>query len=75
MDNWHSKHETLFGSDLDERVKLWQQSIQPHLEAQEKQPSFDIQLYSRDILDTVNSKVFPMRICTDVSIRNRLIHI
>lgn len=45
------------GVELEERVKLWQQSIQPHLEAQDKQPTFDIQRYGTHILETMQNEV------------------
>lgn len=57
MDNLRSRHEDIFGGNLEERVKLWQQSIQPHLEAQEKRPAFDIQLHSRNIVELIEKEV------------------
>ena len=45
------------GVDLEERVKQWQQSIQPHLEAQDRQPAFDIQEYGDRIVQTMHSEV------------------
>ena len=42
------------GGDLEERVKQWQQSIQPHLDAQKNRPSFDIKVYGQRIIDTVS---------------------
>jgi hypothetical protein len=50
-------NEMELGVELEERVKLWQQSIQPHLEAQDKQPSFDIQGYGEQILETLHTEV------------------
>ncbi len=45
------------GEELEERVKLWQQSIQPHLEAQDRQPVFDIRLYGERIVETMQQEV------------------
>ena len=42
------------GGDLEERVKQWQQSIQPHLDAQKNRPIFDIKVYGQRIIDTVS---------------------
>lgn len=50
-------HQVELDKDLEERVKLWQQSIQPHLEAQDKQPTFDIQEYGQRIIQTMQSEV------------------
>jgi hypothetical protein len=50
-------YEMEHGVELEERVKLWQQSIQPHLEAQDKQPAFDIQRYGNFILETMQNEV------------------
>ena len=50
------------GADLEERVKQWQQSIQPHLEAQDRQPAFDIQEYGDRIVQTMQSEVRPHRL-------------
>ena len=42
------------GGDLEERVKQWQQSIQPHLDAHKNRPTFDIKVYGQRIIDTVS---------------------
>lgn len=52
-------HQMEVGADLEERVKQWQQSIQPHLEAQDRQPAFDIQEYGDRIVQTMQSEVRP----------------
>lgn len=46
-----------FATDLEERVCSWQQSIEPHLDSQDRRPVFDINLYGLRIMDTLAAKV------------------
>ena len=57
MYDWNQKMEAASG-DLQERVKRWQESIQPHLEVQASRPDFDICLYKERITETMNTKVW-----------------
>lgn len=57
MHAWNTQYEAAVAGELEERVKRWQESIQPHLEAQDKHPSFDIQSYGEAIVDTLKAKV------------------
>jgi len=50
-------HQMELGAELEDRVKQWQQSIQPHLEVQDRQPAFDIQVYGDRIIQTMQAEV------------------
>ena len=57
MRDWHRHQDPAIAGELEERVKRWQQSIQPHLEAQESHPAFDIGACGKTILETMKLEV------------------
>lgn len=57
MKEWHRHQDPVIAGQLEERVKQWQQSIQPHLEAQECHPAFDIGACGKTLLNVMKSEV------------------
>ena len=57
MREWHRHQDPVIAGQLEERVKRWQQSIKPHLEAQESHPAFDIGACGMTILEVMRSEV------------------